>query len=87
MIDNIDDKIIILINKLYNMDQEQIRNFKIMLENFSYEEKIEISYSLWKKIKEEESIISKFLKKIKLLKNDLEEYKVKKDADKLLANI
>ena len=87
MIDNIDNKIIILMQKLYHMDQEQIRKFKIMLESFSYEEKIEISYSLWKKIKEEESIISKFLKKIKLLKNDLEEYKVKKDADKLLANI
>lgn len=87
MVKNLDIKIMFLMNKLYDMDDEQVKEFKIMLNSFSYEEKMEVAYSLRKKVKEEESILKRFLKKVKLLKNDLEDYKVQKKADELLKNI
>lgn len=73
--------------KLYKMNDKEMEDFKLMLETFTHEEKMEIAYTLWKKVKEEESIISKFLKKIKLIKNDIEDYRTQKQADELLASL
>jgi len=85
--EDLDKKIIILINKLYKMDDNQNKEFETILKTLANEEKIDIAYSLWKKVKEEENIISNFLRKVKLLKNDLEDYKEQDKAEELLTHI
>ncbi len=84
---NLENNIIFLMKKLYKMNDKEMEDFKTMLSEFSKEEKMEIAYTLWKKVKEEESIVSRFLKKIKLIKNDIEDYKTQQQADKLLADL
>lgn len=87
MIKNLDEKIVILTNKLYKINKNEEQELREILKTLTYDEKLEIAYSLWEKIKKDESIIKKFLQKIKLLKNNLKEMKIKEEADNLLANI
>jgi len=85
--EDLDKKIIILINKLYKMDDNKNKEFETILKTLANEEKMEIAYILWNKIKEEENIISRFLVKVKILKNDLEDYKVQQKVEQLLTDI
>ena len=84
---NIDEKIISLMRQLYKMSELEIKEFKIILNWFTEQEKIDIAHILWEKLQEEESIFKKLFKKLRWIKNEVKELKTKKEADNLLLNL
>jgi len=85
--ENLDQKIIDLMKKIYWMTEEEIIEFKSILRGFSEDEKRELAFTLWQKLQEEESIFKKIFRKLKNIANNIEEIKTRQEADKMLLDL
>ena len=83
----VDNKLLYLMHKLYDLTEDEERDFLDMINWFDENEKKEIGYMLWERVKEEEWLFSKFIRKIKNIWNNIEEKKTKLEADQMLLNL
>lgn len=83
----IDIKLLNLMNQLYDLTETEEQDFLDMIHWFTEDEKKEIGYMLFERIKEEKWLFSKFIRKIKNIWNNISEHKIKTEADKMLLNL
>lgn len=83
----IDKKLLDLMNKLYDLTEDEKQDFLDMIKWFTEDEKKEIWFMLFERLKTEEWLFSKFIRKIKNIWNNIEEKKTKLEADKMLLNL
>jgi len=74
-------------NKLYDLTEDEKQDFLDMIKWFTEDEKKEIWFMLFERLKTEEWLFSKFIRKIKNIWNNIEEKKTKLEADKMLLNL
>jgi len=82
-----DRKLLELMNELYDFTESEEQDFLYMIEWFTEDEKKEIWFMLFERLKSEEWLFSKFIRKVKHIWNNIEEYKTKLEADKMLLNL
>ena len=83
----IDTKLLNLMHQLYELTGIEEKDFLDMINWFDEEEKKEIGYMLWERVKAEEWLFSRFMRKIKNIWNNIEEQKTKLEADQMLLNL
>jgi len=85
--EKIDEKLLGLMNRLYDLTEDEEQDFLEMVKWFTEDEKKEIWFMLFERLKAEESLFSKFIRKIKNIWNNIEEHKTRLEADKMLLNL
>ena len=83
----LDKKLLYLMHKLYNLTNDEEKDFLDMIDWFDEQEKKEIWYILWERVKEEEWLFSKFVRKLKGIWNKIKEKQTRIEAEQMLLDL